>query len=316
MSSEASRLASYLTARRSQVTPEDVGYPRDPYRRVKGLRREEVADLAGISLEYYIRLEQGRAFQPSEQVLAGLSRALRLDANAAAYLYRLALPTPSITVARQKTPPSNQLVHLIDQWSNLPVYVFDRNQDILITNNLARALFPSLREAGYNNIVAVFSAPTKNRDIERWRSLARGAVAALRFHGDPADPRLQEIVGDLSMRDADFRAMWADHDAQPLSSGTSPVLVTDFGVGDFDWQILNVPDGHFMMVWLAAPGTFAAAAFEFLRHKVQSETMKFIPPVFQPTRRDLSDAAEIDVVQQQYLERAQSDSPPLLGEAS
>jgi transcriptional regulator with XRE-family HTH domain len=267
MSSTAQHLAEFLSARRSQITPEDVGYPRDPFRRVTGLRREEVADLAGISVEYYTRLEQGRATQPSEQVLAGLARALRLDPGATAYLYRLALPSPQLTAVKKATPVSDVLVQLVDQWSDLPVYVFDRNQDVLVANDLALALFPTLAEAGYNNVQAVFLAPTKSRDLERWRSIARGAVAALRFHGDPSDLRLQEIVGNLSMRDADFRAMWADHNAHPLSSGTSPLVVVDFGVEEFDWQILNIPDGYFMMVWLAAPGSAAAAAFDFLRQK-------------------------------------------------
>jgi transcriptional regulator with XRE-family HTH domain len=271
MSSTARRLADFLRARRAQVTPEDVGYPRDPFRRVNGLRREEVADLADISLEYYTRLEQGRANQPSEHVLAGLARALLLDENATVYLYRLALPSPRLTVVEAPKPVSELLVRLAEQWSDLPVYVFDRNQDILLANDLARALFPTLAEAKYNNVIAVFLAPTKSRDVERWRSIARGAVAALRFHGDPTDPRMQEIVGELSVRDADFRAIWADHEAQPLTAGTSPLSVVDFGVGEFDWQILNVPDGHFMMVWLAAPGSFAAAAFEFLRRKLHTE---------------------------------------------
>jgi hypothetical protein len=142
----------------------------------------------------------------------------------------------------------------------------------VVTNWLARALFPTLAESGYNNILAVFAAPTKSRDVERWRSIARGAVAALRFQGDPADPRLQEIVGELSVRDADFREMWADHEANPLSAGSAPLMVDGFGTGEFDWQILNVPDGLFMMVWLAAPGGFADAAFEFLRRK-RSDTV-------------------------------------------
>jgi transcriptional regulator with XRE-family HTH domain len=282
MSSEASRLAEFLKARRSQVRPEDVGYPRDPFRRVQGLRREEVADLAGISLEYYTRLEQGRAYQPSDQVLAGLARALRLDATSTEYLYRVALPAPPVARTRKRAQPSDQLVHLIDQWSDFPVYVFDRNQDIVVTNWLARALFPTLAESGYNNILAVFAAPTKIRDVERWRSIARGAVAALRFQGDPADPRLQEIVGELSVRDADFREMWADHEAKPLSAGSAPLMVEGFGTGEFDWQILNVPDGLFMMVWLASPGGFADAAFEFLRRQ-RLDTVPRPPVVETPT---------------------------------
>ena len=266
----APTLGQYLRGRRAQLQPADVGLAAEPGRRVTGLRREEVADLAGISREYYIRLEQGRHHQVSEQVLASLTRALRLDADAAAYFYRLALPAPPTAVARP-VPPVSELVHrLVEQWSDAPVYVLDRNQDILVANELAHALQPSFAVAGGNCVAAAFLAPPEGRGLESWRRTARAAVAALRFHGDPSDPRLQEIVGDLSVRDADFREMWASLEARPLTFGESPAFVDGFGFGEMPWQCLDVPGGHFLLVWLDPPDTFASGAIAHLRRTLHA----------------------------------------------
>jgi len=258
-------LADYLRARRAHLRPEDVGLPPDPGRRVRGLRRAEVAVLAGISLEYYTRLEQGRSYQLSEAVLSGLVSALQLDDNAARYFYRLALPAPSPRAARPTEPVSDVIVHLVEQWTDLPVYVADTNQDVLLANDLARALFPSLLLTGNNVIESVFLAPEEGRGLQLWQETARDAVSALRFKGDPTDPRLQEIVGGLSVRDADFRRMWADHLAEPLTSGSVPVLVEGFGFGEIPWQALDIPGGHVMIVYLAPADTFAADAIAHLR---------------------------------------------------
>ncbi|NQX34443.1 helix-turn-helix transcriptional regulator [Herbiconiux sp. VKM Ac-2851] len=268
--SVAPTLGEYLRGRRAQLQPADVGLVAEPGRRVTGLRREEVADLAGISREYYIRLEQGRHHQVSEQVLASLTRALRLDADAAAYFYRLALPAPPMSLARP-VPPVSDLVHrLVEQWSDAPVYVLDRNQDLLVANDLAHALQPSFAVAGGNCVLAAFLAPPEGRGLEGWRRTARAAVAALRYHGDPNDPRLQEIVGDLSVRDADFREMWASLDARPLTFGEAPAFVEGVGFGEMPWQCLDVPGGHFLLVWLDPPGTFASRAIAHLRHTLRA----------------------------------------------
>ncbi|QHC71740.1 helix-turn-helix transcriptional regulator [Rathayibacter sp. VKM Ac-2801] len=271
MSSDARQLAEFLRARRAQLRPEDVGYPPDPNRRVHGLRRAEVADLAGISLDYYVRLEQGRAYQMSEQVLAGLTRALSLKDDAAAYFYRLALPAPPHTAVRSAPSVSDLVRHLVERWSDLPVYVVDANQDVLISNALAEALIPSVGVPGYNTVQSTFLAPAEGRGLASWQNVARICVAALRYHANPHDPRLQEIVGDLSVRDADFRRMWAQHEAFPFSDGTAPVFVDGFGFGEFPWQTLAVPGGLLMLVWLAPPGTFAADAIDFLRKKLHAD---------------------------------------------
>ena len=264
MSTDALRLGSYLKARRAHLRPEDLGYPSDPHRRVRGLRREEVADTAGISLEYYTRIEQGHPYQLSEQVLAGLARALRLDARATEYLYRLALPAPAVRVPRPAVPLSPLVSDLVEQWSGIPVYVIDRNQDVRAANVLAKALFREIALPGSNCVQATFTTPPAGRANAMWQGTARNTVAALRFHGEPSDPRLQEIVGELSVRDADFREIWADHEARPYDHGTAPALIEGFGPAELPWQILNIPDGLFMVLWLATPGTRAAAALAHL----------------------------------------------------
>ena len=265
VASGSGSIAEYLRARRDLLRPEDVGFPPDPQRRVRGLRRSEVAELAGISLEYYTRLEQGRTYQMSETVLAGLVDALRLDESAASYFYRIALPAPPVAAVADPKPVGDLLAHLVERWGDLPVCVVDRNQDLLLASDLAVAMFPALLLPGHNVVESVFAAPVVGRGLERWRQLAWQSVAALRFRGDPEDPRLQDIVGRLSIGDPDFRRIWADHVAEPLTSGAVPVLVDGVGFGEVPWQALDIPGGHFMIVYLATPGTFAAEAIEYLR---------------------------------------------------
>jgi len=283
-------LADYLRARRGSLLPEDVGYPRDSNRRVRGLRREEVAQLAGISLEYYVRLEQGRDHQISEQVLSSLARALQLDDNGRTYFYRLALPSPRAaadTTARK--PVSETVLQLLEQWSSTPAYLFDRNQDIIMANDLAAALSPGYMVPGNNLPLMLFGADSAMRAGDYWRANARASVAALRYSGDPDDPRLQEIVGTLSVRDHDFRRMWADHEVHPLVGGVSPNYVEGFGLIEFRWQILDVPDGNYMNVRLADPDSLAGAALRHLASELRSGIRAV--PVESAFQYDLSEQA-------------------------
>jgi len=267
VSPHSNRFAQYLKARRAQLKPEDVGFPADPGRRVNGLKREEVAELAGISVEYYTRLEQGQSYQLSEQVLNGLTRALKLDADAAAYFYRLALPEPPVRNAPTTPVITDSVRQIVDQWSDVPVFVYDRNQDVLSANELARAIFPKITP-GSNSVMIAFAMDAGVRETPQWQALARTVVAALRFHGEPADPRLQQIVGELSVREPVFRILWADHDAVPLTSGVVPAYIEGFGLGDFPWQNLYVPGGLFMGVWPAPPGSFAFGVIDHFRRQL------------------------------------------------
>ena len=277
MSPHSNRFALYLKARRAQLKPEDVGFPPDPARRVNGLKREEVAALAGISPEYYTRLEQGQSYQLSEQVLNGLTRALKLDADAAAYFYRLALPEPPVLSTPISPVITEQVLQIIDQWSDVPVFVYDRNQDVISANDLARALFPKITP-GSNAVIAAFAMAPEVRETPQWQTLVRTVVAALRFHGDPVDPRLQQIVGELSVHEPVFRTLWADYNAVPLTSGVVPAYIEGFGLGDFPWQNLYVPGGLFMGVWPAPPGSFAFGVIEHFRRQLRNQATAEHPP--------------------------------------
>lgn len=266
--------ADFLRARREQLQPEDVGLPRDANRRVPGLRREEVAELAGISAEYYVRLEQGRDHQPSEQVLSALARALLLDDDGFAYLQRVSRTVPTIAPIETRRPDvAPSVLQLLDQWSHTPAYVSDSNHDILCANAPARALAPGYLDTGSNMLLSVFAVVDTAERSADWEESARALVDALRFHGDPADRRLQEIVGTLSVRDRGFRRMWAGHTARPLVSGITPAFVEPLGWVEFNWQTLEIPgqSGHFLTTLFGAAGSRAAAAIAYLAASIKRD---------------------------------------------
>jgi transcriptional regulator with XRE-family HTH domain len=256
-------LAEFLRARRVRLTPSDVGIVPEPGRRVTGLRREEVADRAGISFDYYVRLEQGRRHLISEQVLAALGHALQLDDPSREYMYRLALPAPTDAWSHSLLQISPVIPKLLKQWEYTSATVFDRHQDILFANDLATALSPDSMP-DRNIVKTLFTATESQRLNPDWRMTARISVAALRFYGDPTSPRLHKIVGELSVHDRDFREIWAAHEVSPFTSGTAPNYVPGFGWVDLKWQIFEVPGGYFLHVALFEPNTRAAAAMEYL----------------------------------------------------
>jgi len=267
-------VADFLRARREQLQPEDVGLRRDTNRRVPGLRREEVAELAGISAEYYVRLEQGRDHQPSEQVLAALGRALRLDDDGFAYLQRVSRVVPAIVPTDDPRPGvSTGVLDLLDQWSHTPAYVSDRNHDVLCANAAARAMAPGYLDVGSNMLISVFESAGGPDRTSDWETAARALVDSLRFHGDPADRRLQEIVGTLSVRDRGFRRMWASHTAKPMISGVTPSFVEPFGWVDFNWQTLEVSGqrGLFLTTFFGPAGSPAAAALAYLAASINRD---------------------------------------------
>ncbi|MCS6547890.1 helix-turn-helix transcriptional regulator [Curtobacterium flaccumfaciens pv. flaccumfaciens] len=277
MDARRSELGQYLRARRALVQPEDVGLTREPGRRVDGLRREEVARLAGISPEYYLRLERGRDHQPSDQVLVALGRALRLDHEAVDYLRRLA------HAERRRpegvVPPGldDSVRSLLAQWSHTPAFVMDRNQDIILSNALASALGPGYMEPGANLVLQMFSEASRQHAAD-WDRTAHRVVAALRLHAEPEDPRLQEIVGTLTLQDPDFARIWARHDVAVQRTGVSRHWIDPIGWVEFRWQNLSIPgSSHVLVTFWADPGTPAAAAVAYLAAQVQQGTARREP---------------------------------------
>jgi transcriptional regulator with XRE-family HTH domain len=269
-------IGDYLRARRELVRPEDVGLPGPGgRRRVPGLRRSEVALLAGVSTDYYVRLEQGRDQHPSEQVLDALARALQLDADAAAHLRSLAAP------ARRRRRPAPRperapasIVELIDTWSETPAYVYGRCMDVLAANPIATALQPYCRP-GENLVRFAFLDPRGPDVYEDWEDATARAVAGLRALVGPDldDPRLHELVGELSVRSARFRDLWARHDVRPKRSGTSCITHPQVGRVELRYDKLPLPDTdrQTLAVYHAVPGSPSAQALALLGSAIAGE---------------------------------------------
>ncbi|MEU2427265.1 helix-turn-helix transcriptional regulator [Streptomyces sp. NPDC007851] len=213
MTDEPNLLGAYVRARRELVTPEQAGIPVLGVRRVPGLRREEVAMLAGISADYYLRLEQGRDRNPSAQVLESLARVLRLDEEATAYLLGLgsAAPRRRRRRARQETVPPGvvQLVAALP----LPAFVEGRRFDVLAVNPLATALSPRLT-VGANRLRDTFLDPAEQALHPDWENAGAGMVAGFRrsVGTDTDDPGVIDLVGELSLASPHFSRLWARHD--------------------------------------------------------------------------------------------------------
>ena len=288
MTDQNAVLGVYLRARRDALSPEAAGLPADERRRVRGLRRQEVAMLAGISADYYLRLEQGRDRQPSSQVLNALARALQLDDDATGYLFRLAgqaapsVPSRSMqvgesfTVAEPARDSPDRVTRVLQQWAAAnPAFVVDRNQDVLGVNDLCRELMPFLNRPSGNLVedvvLSALAAPDEER--EYWEAAATNFISALRYWADPNDPRLQLLVASLSARSHLFREVWGSHEARPLRSGIAALEVAPFGRFNFRWQTLEVPGRTEFLTMFGDPGEApSAAALDYLRAKLRLQS--------------------------------------------
>ncbi|WP_338704214.1 helix-turn-helix domain-containing protein (plasmid) [Streptomyces sp. Q6] len=225
--SDPRALGSFLKARRAQLNPRECGLskPDSTARRVAGLRREEVAALAAISVDYYTRLEQGRV-RASAPVLATLARALRLDEDQQRYLYELAGRSDDRPRRRrpvQRVRPAMR--RLLAQLPQAPALVLGRRLDILAWNTAATALytdFAAVPAARRNYLRLMFLDPAIRAMHREWEHDARDAVAALRMEAaaDTDDPDLATLVGELTIRDTDFRTWWAEHRVNSATYGT------------------------------------------------------------------------------------------------
>jgi transcriptional regulator with XRE-family HTH domain len=224
MTDDTNMLGEYLRARRELVTPDSVDLPQFGIRRVPGLRREEVAMLAGISADYYLRLEQGRDRHPSVQVLESLARVLQLDDDGTAYLLSLGADKPRRTRRRlrKETVPSG-ICKLLGSLT-LPAFVEGRYFDVLAANPLASALSPRL-VAGRNRLRDVFLDPAERSLYPDWEQATVGQVAGFResVGTDTDNPRFVELVGELSLASDRFRRLWARHDVR-VREGASVTL--------------------------------------------------------------------------------------------
>ncbi|MEQ3554501.1 helix-turn-helix transcriptional regulator [Pseudonocardia nematodicida] len=254
-------LGEYLRARRAQVSPGDAGLPAGSRRRVAGLRREEVALLAGMSADYYVRLEQGRERNPSVQVLDALADVLRLDHDARDHLLRLAgaVPRRRRSGSRERVDP--QLRMLLDAWAGQPAIVLGRAYDVLAANALGGALL-DLLPAGVNLLERVFCDPAARSFYADWDAAARDATAGFRLrHGEaPDDPRVRAVLDDVRERSPEFARLWARHDARGKAAGTKRLVHPAVGELDLRMETFDVRSapGQELVVYHAEPGSDTA----------------------------------------------------------
>jgi transcriptional regulator with XRE-family HTH domain len=269
---DPSELGAFLKARRSDLTASDVGLPEGGrHRRVAGLRREEVAQLAAISVDYYTRLEQGR-INASGPVLASLARVLRLDDDQRTYVYELAGKTPTARPRRrpqQKVRPHMQ--RLLDHLTDTPAMVMTPILDILAWNPLAAALmidFSQVPERERNFLRLIFTDPRMRNLYPDWEGLARACVAYVRMEAaeSPEDLRLATLVGELSVHDPHFRQWWAGHHVAMKRRGTRTYRHPVVGEITLDWDTLTYdadPDQQ-LIVYTAEPGSRSHEALNLL----------------------------------------------------
>jgi transcriptional regulator with XRE-family HTH domain len=250
----ANLLGSYLRARRALVTPEQAGLPPGGNRRVPGLRREEVAMLAGISADYYLRLERGRDKNPSSQVLGSIARVLHLDELEQEYLLGLAAwrPRPQRRRKPERVPAR---LHQLLASVQVPAFVEGRAYDVLASNQLAVALSPRL-QPGYNRLRSLLLDPEEQAFQPDWARSAEGFIAAFRKSiGDDIDnPRFVELVGALALSSERFRTLWARHDVRGLEGGTT--TVNHPVVGELHLHRDKLPvDGLLLVLYYADQGS-------------------------------------------------------------
>ncbi|MGW0334710.1 helix-turn-helix transcriptional regulator [Streptomyces sp. NPDC003011] len=270
----SSEIREFLRTRRARITPEQAGLaPHGGARRVPGLRREEVAQLAGVSVDYYVRLERGRTKGVSETVLDAVARALHLDETERAHLFDLTQPTPART--RRKRPLAPQRVHpvlyrTLDSLS-VPAVVQGRRLDVLAANKLAHALYTDFearprRERNFARFVFLDEAArTLYAD---WEQVAGDCLAMLRLYAGrhPDDPQLTELIGELSLHSDTFRRMWADHDVTAHTTGTKRLHHPLVGDLTLEFAVLAVEGDpeQTLVIYTPEPASPSAEALSIL----------------------------------------------------
>jgi len=261
----ATELGRALRRWRDRVAPEAAGLPGGGHRRAAGLRREELALLAGISVDYITRLEQGRASNPSGQVVEALARALRLSGDERTYLYGLAeLAPPGPEVVPAFITPSVQ--RLLDRLVDTPVAVSDAAMTLLVANPMYGALMgdsSGLRGFERNGAWRNFLGwPTRVRHTpEEWRAFRAGMVSELRRTAAryPADRQLRLLIGELRAKSKDFAALWDSGVVGRLAASRKTVEHPQMGLITLDCDLLRVEENDLhILVYSAEPGTEAA----------------------------------------------------------
>jgi transcriptional regulator with XRE-family HTH domain len=260
-----SALAQFLRARRAQVRPEHVGLLGGNRRRVEGLRREEVAYLAGISVDYYVRIEQGRETNPSDEVLDRIAHALNLGDDGATYVRDL-VRTPRLVHRRAATQINPAIDWLISGWPLSPAQIHDGALNVVSANPLALAVSPQFGP-GINTLRALFLDPEMQTFYRNWDKLTAWAVSWVRaYSGHNPNPSLAEVVDELSAKSQLFRSLWSHHDIRHDSTGVMEIVHPNVGPMALNYQHLTLPGtDHVLVVYWARPGSNSEKALQMLR---------------------------------------------------
>ncbi|WSQ09381.1 helix-turn-helix transcriptional regulator [Streptomyces sp. NBC_01231] len=266
-------VSAFLKSRRAKITPEQAGMPVYGQRRVPGLRRGEVAMLAGMSVEYYTRLERGNLTGVSDSVLDAVAQALRLDATERDHLHALARAanTSGARVRRRpkKATVRPSVLRIVEGLRDQPAYVRNNRMDILAANPLARALLSEVFEVEpVNTCRFVFLDPRATRLYPDWERVARDGVGVLRVEvaKNPYDRELSNLIGELSTRSDAFRTLWGAHDVHVFTEGTKRFHHRAVGEMELVHETLDLPgeQGLSITVYSADPCTPAADALKLL----------------------------------------------------
>jgi transcriptional regulator with XRE-family HTH domain len=261
------RLGAFLVARRARLTPDDVGMPSTGTRRVAGLRREEVAVLAGVSADYYTRLEQGRERNPSRTVLDAIARALDLRPDAREHLFRMA-DTPVGTAPAPAHPQvARGLRDLLDAWPDTPAIVMNHRLDLLARNTLADAFYRDFVSAG-NYARMTFLDPTGRTFFADWERAAQAGVANLRLAlgRDPHDRPALELVAELTARAPEFRSLWIRNDVRGKTHEAKTFRHSAVGELTLSYHAFDVRGAadQQLIVYQAEPNSRSADALKLL----------------------------------------------------
>lgn len=288
---QRSQVREFLVSRRARLTPDQAGLPAygGSNRRVKGLRREEVALLAGVSIDYYVRMERGNLGGASDAVLDGVATALQLDEAERAHLYdlaRSAQPGPARQRRTKATGLTEGMQQILDAITDAPAWIRNARHDMLAANRLALALYsPVLADPRRpaNNARFVYLDPAAKEFFIDWERAADDIAAMLRAEAgrDPHDKQLIELIGELSTRSEDFRRRWASHNVRFHRTGHKVVRHPVIGRLDMDFEAMEFPahPGLTLLVYTAPVGSPTADGFKLLASWAASQVLVADPAV-------------------------------------
>jgi transcriptional regulator with XRE-family HTH domain len=263
----AGRLGEFLRARRAALAPDTVGLPASGTRRVPGLRREEVAVLAGVSSDYLTRIEQGRERHPSAQILDALARGLHLDADARRHLFTLAGLIAPAAGHRPRPEVSTDLLRLLDAWPATPAMILDRTMNVLARNAVARAMYSGFTSDD-NLLRMTFLDPEGRRFYVDWARAAEASTANLRaaLAADPEDSAALELIEELTAGSEEFAALWSAHTVRGKTREAKQFHHPSVGPLTLSYQTFEVTaaPGQQLVVYQAEPGTISAQSLALL----------------------------------------------------